>query len=109
MNRLEEVLLISLEDPDFRIKASEVENIEIEQIINLLDKVNDLRMIPSSKAEMKRMGSCMMYKAMIQPHYLLLLFSTDEKAMLETRNLQEIEETVKLLSSQLESMLQTPA
>ncbi len=109
MNRLEEVLLISLEDPDFRIKASEVENLEIEQLINLLDKVNDLRMIPSSKSEMKRMGSCMMYKAMIQPHYLLLLFSTDEKAMLETRNLQEIEETVKLLSSQLESMLQTPA
>ncbi|NHJ03114.1 MAG: hypothetical protein EAX86_13335 [Candidatus Heimdallarchaeota archaeon] len=109
MNRLEEVLLISLEDPDFRIQASDVENIEIEQLINLLDKVNDLRMIPSSKSEIKRMGACMMYKSVIPPHYLLVLFSTEDKAMLESRNLQEIEETVKLLSSQLESMLQTPA
>ncbi|MFX0016593.1 MAG: ADP-ribosylation factor-like protein [Promethearchaeota archaeon] len=108
MNRLDEVILISLEDPNFRINASELEDSEIQQLLTLLDKSKDLKLITGSKSELKRLGAVMMYKSKLQPHHLLILVSSDEKSMLETRNLAEIEETVKLLSMQLESMLKTP-
>ncbi|MFX0171294.1 MAG: ADP-ribosylation factor-like protein [Candidatus Hodarchaeota archaeon] len=109
MNRLDEVILLSLEDPDFLVHASEAEVSEIQPIITLLDKSNDLKLISGSKSEIKRLGSVMVFKTIISPHYLLLLFSTDSKAMLETRKLYEIEETVRLLSNQLETMLKAPA
>lgn len=109
MNRLDEVLLISLEDPEFRVHASDAETSEIQQLITLLEKANDLRLVPSMKSEIKRMESAMMYRTIVKPHYLLILFSSDEKSMLETRKLQEVEETVKLLANQLETMLQSPA
>jgi len=109
MNRLDEVLLISLEDPEFRVHASETEVSEIQQLITLLDKTNDLRLISSTKSELKRMESAMMYRTAVKPHYLLILFSSDKKSMLETRKLQEVEETVRLLTNQLETMLQSPA
>lgn len=108
MNRLDEVLLMSLEDPNFRINASDLEDTEIQQIITLLDKTKDLKLVTSSKSELKRLGSVMIYKTKVPPYYLLVLISSDSKSMLETRNLQEIEETVRLLSNQLESMLKTP-
>ncbi len=108
MNRLDEVLLMSLEDPNFRINASDLEDAEIQQIITLLDKTKDLRLVTSSKSELKRLGSVMIYKTKVPPYYLLVLISSDSKSMLETRNIQEIEETVRLLSNQLESMLKTP-
>jgi hypothetical protein len=109
MNRLDEVLLVSLEDPEFRVHASEAEVSDVQQIITLLDKTNDLRLIPSTKSELKRMESAMMYRTAVKPHYLLILFSSDKKSMLETRKLQEVEETVRLLTNQLETMLQSPA
>lgn len=109
MNRLDEVLLISLEDPEFRVHASDAETSEIQQLITLLEKANDLRLVPSMKSEILRMESAMMYRTIVKPHYLLILFSSDEKSMLETRKLQEVEETVKLLANQLETMLQSPA
>jgi len=109
MNRLDEVLLISLEDPEFRVHASDAETSEIQQLITLLEKANDLRLVPSMKSEIIRMDSAMMYRTIVKPHYLLILFSSDEKSMLETRKLQEVEETVKLLANQLETMLQSPA
>lgn len=108
MNRLDEVLLMSLEDPNFRINASDLEDSEIQQLITLLDKTKDLKLVTSSKSELKRLGSVMIYKTKVPPYYLLVLISSDSKSMLETRNLQEIEETVRLLSNQLESMLKTP-
>ncbi|MFX0185634.1 MAG: ADP-ribosylation factor-like protein [Candidatus Hodarchaeota archaeon] len=108
MNRLDEVILLSLEDPDFLVHASEAEIKEIQPIITLLDKSNDLKLVTGSKSEIKRLGSVMVFKTMIPPHYLLILFATDTKSMLETRKLFEIEETVRLLSNQLETMLKTP-
>lgn len=109
MNRLDEVVLLSLEDPNFLVHASETDEKEILPIITLLEKSNDLRLAISSKSEISRMGSVMVFKSRIPPNYLLLLFSTDEKAMLETRNLNDIEETIRLLSGQLESMLKMPS
>jgi hypothetical protein len=82
---------------------------EIRQIITLLDKSKDLWLIPGSKSELLRIGDALLFKANIPPQYLIILISSDQKAMLETRSLIEIEETVRLLSSQLESMLQTPS
>lgn len=108
MNRLDEVILLSLEDSDFLVHASEAEINEIQPIITLLDKSNDLKLVTGSKSEIKRLGPVMVFKTIIPPHYLLVLFSTDSKAMLETRKLYEIEETVRLLSNQLEMMLKTP-
>ncbi|MFX0084745.1 MAG: ADP-ribosylation factor-like protein [Candidatus Hodarchaeota archaeon] len=109
MNRLDEVLLVSLEDPEFRVYASEAEISEIQQLITLLDKTNDLKLITGTKSELKRMESAMMYRVAVKPHYLLILFSSDKKSMLESRKLQEVEETVRLLTNQLETMLQSPA
>lgn len=109
MNRLDEVLLISLEDPEFRVHASDAETSEIQQLITLLEKANDLRLVQGMKSEIVRMESAMMYRTVVKPHYLLILFSSDAKSMLETRKLQEVEETVKLLANQLETMLQSPA
>jgi hypothetical protein len=109
MNRLDEVLLLSSVDPEFVVSASEAENTEIQQIITLLDKSKDLWLIPSSKSELLRIGDVLLFKANISPHYLIILLSSDRKAMLETRSLIEIDETVRLLSSQLESMLKTPS
>jgi len=108
MNRLDEVILMSLEDPNFKVNASDLEVNEIQHILTLLDKSNDLKLITGSKSELKRLGSVMMYKSKLPPHHLLILISSDEKSMLETRNLQEIEETINLLSNQLETMLKTP-
>lgn len=108
MNRLDEVILLSLEDSDFLVHASEAEINEIQPIITLLDKSNDLKLVTGSKSEIKRLGPVMVFKTIVPPHYLLVLFSTDSKAMLETRKLYEIEETVRLLSNQLETMLKTP-
>lgn len=109
MNRLDEVVLLSLDDlSPMKIFASDLDKNEIQHVITLLDKANDLRLITNSKSELKRVGSVMMYKSRLKPHYLLLLISRDPKSMLETRNLQEIEETVRLLSNQLETMLKTP-
>jgi Ras-related GTP-binding protein A/B len=98
MNRLDEALLISLEDPEF-----------IQQIITLLDKINDLKLISGTKSDIKRIESTMIYRTRIDPNYLLFLFSSDPKSLLETRKLNEVEETVGLLRNQLESMLQSPA
>ena len=109
MNRLDEVLLLSLDDPDFRINASEVDDSEIQGMITLLDRADDLRLISSSKSEITRMGSVMIYKAKVPPHYLLILIASDEKSMLELKNLQEIEDNIQLLSKQLGNMLQKPA
>lgn len=109
MNRLDEVLLISLEDPEFRIHASDAEPGEIQQIITLLDKTNDLKLISGTKSDIKRLDSTMIYRTRVDPNYLLILFSNDSKSMLETRKLFEVEETVSLLRNQLETMLQSPA
>ena len=105
MNRLDEVILLSMKDPDFLINASETDYKEIQHLITILDKSKELKIIPSSKSEIKRFGNTMVYKSQILPEYLLILFSTDSKAILETRTLGEIEETIRLLSSQLETML----
>jgi Ras-related GTP-binding protein A/B len=109
MNRLDEVLLLSSVDPDFVVSASEADTTEIQQIITLLDKSKDLWLIPGSKSELLRIGEVLLFKANIPPQYLIILISSDQKAMLETRSLVEIDETVRLLSSQLESMLKTPS
>ncbi|MHA1941794.1 MAG: ADP-ribosylation factor-like protein [Candidatus Hodarchaeales archaeon] len=108
MNRLDEVLLLSTIDPEFKVSASEAEIAEIQQFITILDKSEDLWLIPSSKSELQKLGSVMLYKAAVSPHYLIILISSNDKSMLETRSLQEIEETVSLLSNQLENMLKTP-
>jgi hypothetical protein len=109
MNRLDEVLLLSSVDQDFIISASETDQKEIKRMITLLSKSDDLWLMPSSKSELVKFGGIAFYKANIPPHYLILLFSSDQKAMLESRSLLEIDETVRLLSSQLESMLKTPS
>lgn len=109
MNRLDEVLLLSSVDSDFVISASEAEHTEVQKVITLLDKSDDLWLIPSSKSELVKLGNIILFKAHVSPHYLIMLFSSDEKAMLETRTLVEIDETVRLLSSQLETMLKTPS
>ncbi|MHA1969692.1 MAG: ADP-ribosylation factor-like protein [Candidatus Hodarchaeales archaeon] len=109
MNRLDEALLISLEDPEFKVYASDAESSEIQQIITLLDKINDLKLISGTKSDIKRIESTMIYRTRIDPNYLLFLFSSDPKSMLETRKLYEVEETVGLLRNQLETMLQSPA
>ncbi len=106
MNRLDEVLLLSLEDPDLLVHTSKADINEVQSIISLLEKEDDLRFICDSKFELKRLGSMMMYKSRIPPHYLLILISSDPKAMLETRKLREIEDTIYLLSDQLVGMLQ---
>jgi hypothetical protein len=108
MNRLDEVLLLSTVEPDFIISASETEINEIQQFITILDKAKDLWLIPSSKSELLKLGDVMLFRAAVPPQYLILLVSSDEKSMLETRNLSEIEETIRLLTQQLESMLKTP-
>jgi len=108
MNRLDEVLLLSTVEPDFIISASETDINEIKLFINILDKSRDLWLIPSSKSELMKIGEIMLFRASIPPQYIILLVSSDKKSMLETRNLLEIEETVRLLSHQLESMLKTP-
>ena len=108
MNRLDEVLLLSSVDPEFIVSASEAETAEIQQFITLLDKSEDLWLIPSSTSELQQLDTMMLFKASISPHYLIVLVSSNDKSMLETRSLQEIEETVNLLSSQLETMLKTP-
>ncbi|MHA2094912.1 MAG: hypothetical protein ACW98F_09830, partial [Candidatus Hodarchaeales archaeon] len=108
MNRLDEVLLLSTVEPEFIISASETEVTEIQQFLTVLDKSRDLWLIPSSKSELVKIGGVMLFRATVPPHYLILLVSSDEKSMLETRTLSEIEETVLLLSHQLESMLKTP-
>ena len=107
MNRLDEVLLLSTMEPDFLISASETDINEIQQFITILDKSRDLWLIPSSKSELVKIGDIMLYRAIVPPHYLVLLVSSDEKSMLETRKLLEIEETIRLLAHQLESMLKT--
>ena len=109
MNRLDEVLLLSSVDQDFIISASETEQKEIKRMITLLSKSDDLWLMPSSKSELVKLGGIAFYKANIPPHYLIMLFSSDQKAMLESRSLLEIDETVRLLSSQLETMLKTPS
>ena len=109
MNRLDEVLLLSSVDQDFIISASETEQKEIKRMITLLSKSDDLWLMPSSKSELVKLGEIALYKANIPPHYLIMLFSSDQKAMLESRSLLEIDETVRLLSSQLETMLKTPS
>jgi hypothetical protein len=108
MNRLDEVLLLSTVDPEFVISASETEIPEIRQFLTILDKTNDLWLIPGSKSELIRLGYVMFFKALVPPHYLIILISSDNKAMLETQSVSEIQETVNLLSNQLESMLKTP-
>ncbi len=109
MNRLDEVILISLEDPDFMIHASDAESGEIQQIITFLDRANDLKLIVGTKSDIKRIESTMIYRTKVDPNYLLILFSNDPKSMLETRKMHEVEETVSLLRNQLERMLQSPA
>lgn len=106
MNRLDEVLLLSLEDPDFLLHTSGADINEVQSILTLLEKSNDLRLKSDAKSELTRLGSLMIYKSRIPPHYLLLLISSDPNAMLETRQLREIEDTIHLLSDQLIDMLQ---
>ena len=108
MNRLDEVLLLSTVEPEFIISASDTEINEIQQFITILDKSRDLWLIPGSKSELIKIGNIMLFRATVPPHYLILLVSSDEKSMLETRQLVEIEETIRLLSQQLENMLKTP-
>ncbi|MHA1995013.1 MAG: ADP-ribosylation factor-like protein [Candidatus Hodarchaeales archaeon] len=108
MNRLDEVLLLSTVEPDFIISASETDINEIKQLITILDKSSDLWLIPSSKSELVKIGDIMLFRASVPPQYLILLISSDIKSMLETRKLIEIEETIRLLTSQLENMLKTP-
>ena len=108
MNRLDEVLLLSTVEPEFIISASDTEINEIQQFITILDKSRDLWLIPGSKSELIKIGIIMLFRATVPPHYLILLVSSDEKSMLETRKLLEIEETIRLLTSQLENMLKTP-
>ena len=107
MNRLDEVLLISLDDPTFRINASDANESEVQHLLTLLEKSNELQLPSGVQSEAKRLDSLMVYKSRLPPHHLLVLISSDPSAMLETRTLQEIEETVRLLSHKLESMLKT--
>jgi hypothetical protein len=107
MNRLDEVILLSLEDPDFLVCTSEGDFNEIQPIITLLDKSKSLRLISGAKSEITRLGPMMVYKSKVPPHYLLVLISSDPKAMLETRKLHEIEGTIRLVSNQLETMLKS--
>jgi hypothetical protein len=109
MNRLDEVLLLSTIDPEFIVSASEADGVEIQQFLTIIDKSEDLWLIPGSRSELVRVGEVMLYKVFIPPHYLILLISSTEKSMLETKSLQEIEETVLLLSNQLTTMLKSPA
>ena len=108
MNRLDEVLLLSSVDTEFIVSASEIELPEIRQIMTIIDKSADLWLIPSAKSELVKLGDILMFKMVVLPHYLILLLASDEKSMLSTRKLMEIEETVRLLSNQLETMLKTP-
>ena len=108
MNRLDEVLLLSSVDPEFIVSASDSELTEIQQFITILDKSADLWLIPGAKSELVKLGGVLVFKAIVPPHHLILLLSSDEKAMLSTRKLIEIEETVRLLAKQLETMLKIP-
>ncbi len=108
MNRLDEVLLLSSVDTEFIVSASEIEPSDIQQIMIIIDKSADLWLIPSAKSELVKLGDVILFKMIVLPHYLILLMASDEKAMLTTRKLSEIEETVRLLSNQLETMLKTP-
>lgn len=108
MNRLDEVLLISLDDPDFRINASDLDINEIQHVLNLMTRTNDLQLVANSKSELQRFGSVLVYRSRVEslPRLLIILISTDPKAILETKNISEIEEDVRLLAKQLESMIQ---
>jgi Ras-related GTP-binding protein A/B len=109
MNRLDEVLLLSTEDPEFLVKASDTQLQEIQQFLEIMEKANEKDLKAALNTELKRVGNAMVFKFKVQPHYLLLLLATDKKSMLETRSLLDIEETVKLVSNQLEGMLQPVA
>ena len=73
MNRLDEALLISNEDPEFRVYASDADSSDIQQILTLLDRTKDLRLISGSKSNISRMGPTMVYRTKVDPHYLLIL------------------------------------
>ncbi|MFW9779413.1 MAG: ADP-ribosylation factor-like protein [Candidatus Heimdallarchaeota archaeon] len=109
MNRLDEVLLISSEDPEFLVQGSDAQLEEIRRLLEIMEKANEKTLKAGSNTELKRVGNAMVFKFKVKPHYLLLLLGTDQKSMLETRSLVDIEETVKLVSNQLEGMLQPVA
>ena len=73
----------------------------------ILEYTNDLKLLPDATSEITQVGSMTVYKSRVPPHHLLLLFSSDPNAMLETKNLREIEETIHLFSNQLVTMLQS--
>lgn len=106
MNRLDEVLLLSTEDPEFLVHGSDAQIQEIRQFLEIMEKANEKVLKAGSNTELKRLGDAMVFKFKVHPHYLLLLFATDQKSMLESRSLTDIEETIKLVSNQLEGMLQ---
>ncbi|MHA1971788.1 MAG: ADP-ribosylation factor-like protein [Candidatus Hodarchaeales archaeon] len=108
MNRLDEVILLSLDDPDFRINASDTEFSDIQHILTTLEKTGDLQLIPNSRSEFQRFGNTLVFKSSLEniPRFLIFLMSSDKKSVLETKPVTQIEEDVRLLAKQLESMLQ---
>ncbi|MHA1330761.1 MAG: hypothetical protein ACTSR2_06770, partial [Candidatus Hodarchaeales archaeon] len=108
MNRLDEVILLSLDDPDFRINASDIEFGEIQHILTILEKTGNLQLVPNSRSEFQRFGDTLVFKSKLEniPRFLIFLISSDKKSVLETKTVTQIEEDVRLLAKQLESMLQ---
>ncbi len=90
INRLDEALLLSLDDPKFRVFGSDARPDEIKRIISLLDKIDELKLSSSVKSELKRIGDIMIYNTRIDQNYLLILFSSDSRSLLEAGKLQEL-------------------
>lgn len=112
LNRLDDVLIVSLDDPEFLISCSTTDyndDVYMKQNLMLLGKVSYLKLASNVNSNIERLGPIMMYRSRVKPHHLLLLFSCDAKAMLQTKNLAEIEDQVQLLSNQLSEMLQNLA
>lgn len=106
LNRLDDVLIVSLDDPELIISFSTMDFNNMKHILMLLNKAGCLKSARNINSNIERLGPMMMYRSKVKPRHLLLLFSCDAKAMLQTKNLSEIEDQVQLLSNQLSEMLQ---
>jgi GTPase SAR1 family protein len=109
LNRLDEVLLVSLDDPEFLVSCSTTDVNDVKPLLRLLEKASYLRLACDIDSNIERLDSMIAYRSRVEPHHLLLVFSSDAKAMLQTKNLSEIEDQVQLLSNQLTEMLHSLA
>ena len=97
---------MSLDDPEFLVSCSTTDVNDMKPLLRLLEKASYLRLACNIDSNIEGLDSIITYRSWVESHYLLLIFSSDAKAMLQTKNLSEIEDQVQLLSTQLSVMLQ---